>query len=205
LFPAATGNTWTYQTSFGGASQTTTETIVSTTAVPGGQQVSLRVTGSTGSPISETFLFKDNGEITASQVSGSGFSESSSGVLFTIPTQDDIVAGRSFANSGTFNITGQSTPVSYTSTVAGGGRESVTVPAGTFACYKLNLTISITVPQAPAPTTITESLDLAENIGIVRVHSDLGDSVLVSSNLVPGSGAAPTPAPTATPTPTPAA
>lgn len=185
LFPAATGDTWTYSDTFGGTTATTTETIVSATPVAGGQNVTLQVRGSVGTPITETFLFKDDGEITAATVTGTGGLEaSSSGVLFTIPTKDDILAGKSFSNTGTFTVPTANATLTYTSTAVGGGKESVTVPAGTFDCYKLNLTISISVPQAAAPTSITEEVDLAENIGVVRTHSTFGDSVLTASNLV---------------------
>ena len=188
LFPAATGNTWTYRATFGGTSETTTETIQSATPAPDGQNVTLSVSGSTGAPITETFLFKDNGEITAASITSGGVAASSSGVLFTIPTKEAILSGQSFTNTGTFSIPGASTSVTYTSTVVGGGTEHVSVPAGTFDAYKLNLTISVNVPQAPAPTSFTEVVDLVENVGVVRTHADFGDSVLVSSNLVPGSG-----------------
>ena len=68
-------------------------------------------------------------------------------MLFTIPTKEAIVARRSFTNTGTFDIPGESAAVTYTSTVVGGGTAHVTVPAGSFDAYRLNLTISRQLPK----------------------------------------------------------
>jgi eukaryotic-like serine/threonine-protein kinase len=188
LLPAATGNTWTYQTTFGGQASTSTETVTSATPAAGGQNVVLTTTSSGSPPITNTFLFQDNGQITAAQVSGSGFSASTSGVIFTIPTKDDIVALKSFSNTATTTEAGQT--VTFSTTSAGAGTEQVTVPAGTFTAYRLTLTISFTIPGAAAPpSAINEVIDLVENVGIVKVTSDFGDEVLVSSNLVHGGSA----------------
>jgi hypothetical protein len=180
LFPAAPGNTWTYRTSSGNL----TQTVQSATPAAGGANVVLSSTTSAGN-VTNTFLFTDAGQITASQFAGSGTTGSTSGVLFTIPSKDDIVAGMSFSNTGTIDLTGSgggSYP--FTSTSKGAGTESVTVPAGTFNAYKLSLTITVTIPQSPTPTSVNETIDLVENVGIVRETSDFGNEELLSSNLV---------------------
>lgn len=184
LFPAATGDTWTYRTS-GLSSTTVTQTIVAATPASGGQDVVLReaVTGQPA-PITATYFFSDDGHITASAVSGTGFSATSQGVSFVIPSKADVVARKSYTSTGTITITGTTAvSVSYTATTVGAGTEQVTVPAGTFTAYRLDITITSSFAGQTAPPQ-TETVDLAENVGVVRTVAGNLTEELLSSSLV---------------------
>ena len=183
LFPIGVDNTWTYASSVGGkATSDITNKMIAVDPVSGGQQVTMSVTPSTGSPTTVTYIFHSDGSITVPVSEfGNGTLKITSGSIVW-PAQAELSSGQAHKSTLTFEVTsGQAvTHLSAQVTISGGGMQSVTVPAGTYNAQLINETFSEKIEGLPVNFTLQTWL--ATGVAPVKIALASG-----SSNTLEGS------------------
>lgn len=112
--------------------------------------------------------------------SGEGFEVTAAGDSMQVPTIDVMEAGTATSGSTFVEFSGSGfsgrNDVEYT--VAGGGFESVTVPAGTYDAYRVDITLDITTSQGQTFSG-TGSYWFVPGFAVVKSTLDVGQLVTV--------------------------
>jgi hypothetical protein len=169
LFPVGVDNTWVYATKLAGQpGRDVTNKMIAVDQVAGGQQVTMSVATGTGKPGTVTYLFHPDGSITvpATQL-GSGTVQLASGSIVW-PSQAQLATRQPVTSTLVYTVTVASKVAHETAhvTVAGGGTQAVTVPAGTYQAQLINETFSETL--AGVPVKFTLQTWVARGVGPVK-------------------------------------
>ena len=197
-FRPVPGATYVYQ-STGTGDGTLTYTVDTVTETADGLDVETTVDAaySTGTvQLGFTFHYATDGSISLPYVDFSGASGGTITVVqqprFQLLDRAAIESGEAFTGSteAIFDIGGTQLSATYNYTGRGLGRQSVTVPAGTFDTTVVEIEVSVAAEGPSAATaTITSTYYLSDEIGLVKstYTSDLagaGATELLSSSLL---------------------
>jgi hypothetical protein len=194
FFPVGVNNTWVYASTVGGKTATDiTNKMIAVDPVTGGQQVTMSVTPATGSATTVTYLFHSDGSITVPVSEfGNGTLKITSGQIVW-PTKAELASGQPHTSALTFSVAadGKVSNVTVHVTIAGGGMQSVTVPAGTYQAQLINEDFTETLLGQPVKFTLQTWV--ASGVGPVKValapssSNSLDASVQVLKSFTKGS------------------
>jgi hypothetical protein len=157
FFPVGVDNTWVYTTQVAGKpTSDVTNKMIAVDPVADGQKVTMSVATGTLAPTTVTYIFHPDGSITVPTTQfANGALQLTAGSV-TWPSQAQLATGQAVSSTLVFtvNVTGKVTHETAHVTVAGGGLQTVTVPAGTYQAQEINETFTENVGGLPAKLTL---------------------------------------------------